>query len=101
MDITVKAEAGGASWTLVDLLGRSMGQIVLSGSTLSIEPAGHALETMQSMKRGPFATLNDALLEIETHTRGTCQLAEADGGSAGSIPVEDPNVSNDDWASFH
>jgi hypothetical protein len=96
MDITVKAEAGGASWTMIDLLGRSMGQIIQSGSTLSIEPAGHAVETMQSMKRGPFATLNDALLEIETHTRGTCQLAEADGGSAGSIPVDDLNANNDE-----
>jgi hypothetical protein len=95
MDITVKVRADGASWSLVDLLGRSMGQIVQTGSALSIEPAGHAVDTMRSMKRGPFATLNDALLEIETRTRGTCRLAPADQPSAGSLPVKDRNAAND------
>jgi hypothetical protein len=96
MDITVKPAADGASWALIDLLGRSMGRIVQSGSSLSIEPAGHAIETMQSMKHGPFATLNDVLAAIETHTRGTCQLVEAEGGSAASIPVDKLNASNDE-----
>ncbi|MDF2119655.1 hypothetical protein PY365_29255 [Roseiarcaceae bacterium H3SJ34-1] len=97
MDITVKPAADGASWAMVDLLGRSMGRIVQAGSTLSIEPAGHAIETMQSMKHGPFATLDDALREIETHTRGTCQLQEAPAAPpGGSIPVDKLNASNDE-----
>lgn len=96
MDITVKAAADGTSWTMIDLLGRTMGQIVQTGSTYSVEPAGHAIETMHAMKRGPFASLNDALREIETHTRGTCQLEVSKGSPAGSIPADKLNASNDD-----
>jgi hypothetical protein len=43
-----------------------------------IEPAGQALQTMGSMKRGPFKTLDDALAEIERSTRGTCRRALRD-----------------------
>jgi hypothetical protein len=92
MDITVKATADGTSWTMVDLLGRSMGQIIQTGSTFSIEPAGNAIETMHAMKRGPFASLDAVLAEVETHTRGTCQLEV----SKGSIPAGKLNASNDD-----
>jgi len=70
---------------MADLLDRDLGRIVQTGGTFSIEPAGHAIETMHSMKHGPFATLDNALRAIETHTRGTCRLEEAET-SSGSIP---------------
>jgi hypothetical protein len=42
----------------------------------TIHPDGQALETMEGMNPGPFATLDAALTEIETHTRGVCRLEE-------------------------
>jgi hypothetical protein len=93
MDITVKAEADGASWAMVDLLGRSMGKIVQTGSTFAVEPAGRAMETMQSMKRSPFASLDEVLAAIETHTRSTCQL---EATAAGSIAIDELRASSDE-----
>ena len=47
MDIRVKPTDGETAWSLVDLLGRSMGRIVEdSPESFRIHPDGFALETM-------------------------------------------------------
>ena len=44
----------------------------------TIHPDGQALETMADLRSGPYASLDAALSEIETHTRGVCRMeAEA------------------------
>jgi hypothetical protein len=74
VDVTVIAEQGGAVWRLTDLLGRSMGSIREdSTDCFAIYPEGHAFETMAGIKSGPYASLDAALAEIETHTRGVCR----------------------------
>jgi len=96
MDIKVKPAADGASWTMADLLGRDLGRIIQTGGTFSIEPAGHAIETMGSMKLGPFATLDEALRKIEAHTHDTCRIEAANAVPNGSIPIDKLNASNDE-----
>ena len=77
IDVTPKPEE--ALWLLTDLLGRAMGCVAEApAGEFRIEPAGQALQTMESMKRGPFKTLDDALAEIERVTRGTCRRALPD-----------------------
>ena len=93
MDVTVKATGEGGPWQLTDLLRRSMGTISRSRDEFTIVPGGHALETMQAMKQGPFPSLDAALAENKKHTRGTCRLDEA--GQAPAIPVGDRNAGND------
>ncbi len=79
MDVTVTKVEGQQEWTLTDLLGRSMGRIVRDGpEDFSIVPEGKALETMREMKQGPYPSLNAALAQIETHTRGVCRLGEGE-----------------------
>jgi hypothetical protein len=73
MDILVKATENAQNWSLIDLLGRSMGAVTEQDGRFAIVPHGHALETMQGMHLGPFASLDAALAEIEKHTRGTCR----------------------------
>lgn len=73
MDVTV-APSGDGEWSLTDLLGRSMGCVIRnSDQEFVIRPDGHAIETMRGMKHGPHASLDDALAEIERHTRGVCR----------------------------
>ncbi|PZO01416.1 MAG: hypothetical protein DCF30_07380 [Hyphomicrobiales bacterium] len=80
LDIDVTPQPEEAAWLLTDLLGRSMGRVAEEpAGEFRIEPAGQALQTMESMKRGPFATLDDALAEIERFTRGTCRRVPLDG----------------------
>jgi hypothetical protein len=70
----VKPADDGAAWTLTDLLGRSMGVVAETPTgSFMIQPAGHALETMAGAELGPHASLDAALAEIETHTRGVCR----------------------------
>ena len=77
MDVTVTPTSEGTEWNLIDLLGRSMGRITEHPPKhFTIHPDGQALETMEGMNPGPFATLDAALTEIETHTRGVCRLEE-------------------------
>jgi hypothetical protein len=76
LDVIVTPAHGGTAWNLTDLLGRSMGQIVEEEARrFFIDPAGMALETMRGIKPGPHPSLEAALREIETHTRGTCRRA--------------------------
>jgi hypothetical protein len=74
VDIIVTPTDDGKAWSLTDLLGRSMGRISeTSDQQLTIYPAGHALETMTRMSRGPYISLDAALAAIEKHTRGVCR----------------------------
>ncbi|WP_156410330.1 hypothetical protein [Bosea sp. Root381] len=76
MDIDVTPKLDEAAWLLTDLLGRAMGRVAEEADgEFRIEPAGQALQTMGSMKRGPVKTLDDALAEIERATRATCRRA--------------------------
>ncbi|TFW54393.1 hypothetical protein CT676_40510 [Bradyrhizobium sp. MOS001] len=75
MDVIVTPAEGGTVWQLTDLLGRSMGRITASAPRqFMIYPGGgHASETMAGIQRGPHASLDAALAEIERHTRGVCR----------------------------
>ena len=74
VDVIVTTAEGETVWRLTDLLGRSMGSIVKNAShQFTICPEGHALETMAGIERGPHASLDAALAEIERHTRGICR----------------------------
>ncbi len=74
LDVIVTPVDEGTAWTLVDLLGRSMGRIAQTPSKqFNVEPEGHALETMAGIGQGPYASLDAALAEIERHTRGVCR----------------------------
>jgi hypothetical protein len=75
LDVIVTLTDDGTAWTLTDLLGRSMGRIVeTSDQQLTIQPDGHALETMAGMELGPYLSLDAALAAIERYTRGVCRL---------------------------
>ena len=79
MDVIVIAAKGGTVWRLTDLLGRSMGNIKENDShQFTIYPEGHAFETMADMQRGPYASLDAALAEIERHTRGVCRRSTSE-----------------------
>ena len=70
----VIAKQGGAVWRLTDLLGCSMGSIREDATDcFTIYPEGHAFETMAGIQCGPYDSLDAALAEIETHTRGVCR----------------------------
>ena len=74
LDVVVTPSDDESTWSLVDLLGRSLGHITQHApDRMTIHPDGQALETMAGIKPGPFATLDDALAEIERHTRGVCR----------------------------
>ena len=74
LDIDVTPKPDESAWLLTDLLGRPMGRVAEEpAGEFRIHPAGQALQTMESMKRGPYRTLDEALAEIERFTRGTCR----------------------------
>jgi hypothetical protein len=78
VDVIVIAKQGGAVWRLTDLLGRSMGNIREDATDgFTIYPEGHAFETMAGISCGPYDSLDAALAEIETHTRGVCRRFQA------------------------
>lgn len=83
MDVTVTREAGEpARWSLVDLLGRSMGTIVETApGKFNVNPAGFAVQTMAGIRSGPFVSLDAALAEIERHTRGVCRRNAGEDGA--------------------
>jgi hypothetical protein len=74
MDVIVDAGPREGTWILVDLLGREMGVIVEDAQqAFFVRPAGNAIATMETMRPGPFHSLDQALAAIETHTRGVCR----------------------------
>ena len=73
MDVMVSRSKDKGAWTLTDLLGRSMGTIDQGEKGFVISPAGEALNTMRQVGRGPHKSLDAALAEIETRTRGLCR----------------------------
>ncbi len=79
MDVIVIAANGGTVSNLTDLLGRSMGTVREDAShQFMIYPEGHAFETMADIQRGPHASLDAALAEIERHTRGVCRRSNGE-----------------------
>lgn len=85
MDVRVKRIASSSAWSLRDLLGRSMGSIVEEApGAFQIVPEGNAVATMKDIRRGPHATLDAALAEIEVHTRGVCRRDEDDAPDEGA-----------------
>jgi hypothetical protein len=76
MDVIVTPAQEADAWTLTDLLGRPMGQIVEEeAQQFFIDPAGLAIGTLQGIAAGPHPSLDAALAEIEKHTHGVCQHA--------------------------
>jgi hypothetical protein len=73
VDIVVARVAQSAVWDLKDLLGRPMGTITEEQRGFFIAPIGEALNTMRLVQRGPHPSLDAALAEIETRTRGVCR----------------------------
>lgn len=83
MDVTVELVGQEPStWSLVDLLGRAMGEVIeIRPTQFTIFPAGLAIGTMQGLRCGPFSSLDLALGEIERHTRGVCRRKPGDDGA--------------------
>jgi hypothetical protein len=80
MDVIMAPTDEGRAWNLTDLLGRPMGRITeASAQQFTVHPAGHAVETMAGIERGPFASLDAALAAIEKHTRGICRHSSGEG----------------------
>ena len=69
MDITVARAAGEwQTWTLTDLLGRPVGHITKhAGPRFVIEPDARMYSAMIKVAPGPYASLDEALAEIEKH----------------------------------
>ena len=66
-----------------------MGSITESGANqFTISPEGHTLETMAGMPKGPHASLDAVLAEIERCTRGICRR---DSGESGPSSLSDLN----------
>jgi hypothetical protein len=84
----VKPVSGREEWMMTDLLGRTMGMIRTTDSGhVHIEPDGKATATMTGMRCGPFASLDEALAMIETHTRGVCRREPGDAQAAPGEPA--------------
>ena len=84
----VKLVVGRKEWLLTDLLGRSMGVIRTTDSGhVRVEPDGKATATMTGMRCGPFASLDEALAMIETHTRGVCRRETGEDQAAPNEPA--------------
>jgi hypothetical protein len=81
VDVTVtRAEDDGQTWTLTDLLGRPIGRITkrapsYPGQRFLIEPNERARPLMTKVDPGPYASLDEALTEIEKHTSMVCRRA--------------------------
>ncbi len=75
MDVNVTpARTERGTWILSDLLRRPVGQIdQISNAEFVICPTQGS--KLFGIKSGPYASLDAALLAIETHTRGQCQLS--------------------------
>ena len=74
VDVVVIEAEGGAAWRLTDLLGRHMGNIrENTPHEFTIYPEDHGFQIMADIQRGPYASLDAALAEIERHTRGVCR----------------------------
>ena len=80
MDVTVaRAEGDRQTWTLTDLLGRPVGQITRhAGPRFIIEPDPRMRSTMIDVAPGPYASLDEALTEIETRTSMVCRHASGE-----------------------
>lgn len=75
VDITVAHVEQSAVWEMTDLLGRPMGTIAQVQKGFYISPMGEAVKTMSLVNLGPHPSLDKALAEIESRTRGVCRRA--------------------------
>ena len=77
MDIVVTPTAGHQKvWTLADLLGRPLGHIRQErGPQFFIDPEARGRDNLANVNLGPHSSLDQALIALERHTRGVCQLA--------------------------
>jgi hypothetical protein len=75
VDIVVARVEQGEVWDLTDLLGRPMGTIAHEEKGFFISPIGEAVKTMSLVNLGPHPSLDKALAEIESRTRGVCRRA--------------------------
>lgn len=92
----VKPVSGRKEWLLTDLLGRPMGMIRTTDSGHAhIEPDGKATATMTGMRCGPFASLDEALAMIETHTRGVCRREPGGSQSRADEAADTTDTSTD------
>lgn len=74
MDVVVTRSEVEGRWNLSDLLDRPLGYIDRIAETeYVIHSFDRAHERMTDMGRGPFRSLDAALLQIETHTRCACR----------------------------
>ena len=66
-------------WTLADLLGRPVGHITKhAGPRFIIEPDPRMRSAMIDVAPGPYASLDEALTEIETRTSLVCRHASGE-----------------------
>jgi hypothetical protein len=93
MDMKVKP-LGNGRWILIDLLGREIGDVLEVDERFKINPNGHGVEALRGAALGPFQCLDDALAEIERHTRGLCRLELAE--TKGTTASEKLNADNDE-----
>jgi hypothetical protein len=92
----VKPVSGRKEWMMTDLLGRTMGLIrTTDGGDVRIEPDGKATATMTCMRCGPFASLDEALAMIETHTRGVCRREPGEAQAVPGQPAATVETSTD------
>jgi hypothetical protein len=73
MDVLVKRAEAAKAWHLVDRLGRDLGLISWSAQGFVIRPVPET--TLSAVALRPFATLDDAMVEIATHAKGVCELS--------------------------
>ena len=71
------------------------GIATIDSGNVHVEPEGKAIATMTGMRCGPFATLDEALAMIETHTRGVCRREPDEAQAASGEPVATVETSTD------
>jgi hypothetical protein len=90
MDVVVtRAENGWQVWDLTDLLGRPMGRITKHpGPRFIIEPNERLRSVTETVAPGPYASLDEALTEIEKHSSLVCRCApEASHGESDPVTL--------------
>ena len=79
MDITVRRTGAERSWSSETCSGDRWAPLGIPAREVPIHPKGNATETMHGLRPGPYASLDAALAEIETHTQGVCRMDEDHG----------------------
>ena len=72
-----RAEDDGQTWTLTDLLGRPVGRIQGAGQRFVVQSDERVRPMMAGVRWGPYASLDEALTEIENRSPFICRRAPA------------------------